>query len=225
MKIKWGALVVNGSGKLGGHVASKNRGGNYLRTLVTPSNPQTQFQQAGRGVFTQLTQGWSGLSDAERETWNNATDSFTRTDAFGDVRELSGKGLYISLNKERELVGLPFISIAPSPGPIEVPTLPTAAFLVSGGELEIVPGVQADPYIVIKSSGVVSQGTSFVKNKLRTIATGLVSTSTDPGPLFDAYVARFGQPALGDKIFISVYTVNESGQRSPQITKVAEVVA
>jgi len=47
MKIKFGSIVVNGSGKLGGHVYSSNRGGNYVRTLATPSNPQTPAQQLG----------------------------------------------------------------------------------------------------------------------------------------------------------------------------------
>ena len=30
MKMKWGALVVDGRGKIGGQVASKNRAGAYL---------------------------------------------------------------------------------------------------------------------------------------------------------------------------------------------------
>jgi len=46
MKMKFGAIVVDGRGKIGGHVASKNRGGAYLRTKVTPSNPQTGYQAA-----------------------------------------------------------------------------------------------------------------------------------------------------------------------------------
>ena len=50
MKIKWGALVVDGRGKLGGHVAAQNRGGSYLRTKVTPSNPQTTFQTGVRSM-------------------------------------------------------------------------------------------------------------------------------------------------------------------------------
>ena len=39
MKIKFGSEVVDGRGKIGGHVYSKNKGGAYKRTKVTPSNP------------------------------------------------------------------------------------------------------------------------------------------------------------------------------------------
>ena len=40
-KIKFGMMMTDASGKLGGQVFSKNRGGSYVRTKVTPTNPQT----------------------------------------------------------------------------------------------------------------------------------------------------------------------------------------
>ena len=75
MLIKFGSIVTRGSGKLGGHVFSRNRGGAYIRTNQTPSNPQTAFQQSGRATFTELTQGWSALTQNERDSWNNAINS------------------------------------------------------------------------------------------------------------------------------------------------------
>jgi len=221
MKIKFGSIVVNGSGKLGGHVYSKNRGGNYVRTLVTPSNPQTSFQQAGRSVFTGLTQGWSGLTQAERDTWNGATANFQRTDQFGDVRELSGKGLYISLNKELILVGQSTLSVAPTPSPINVPTSLTVGIsLVQPGFDEILltaPGLENPDLVVIKATPVLSPGTSFVKNKLRTILTGEKGVVFGETGVYNAYKARFGDLQAGDKVAFSVYVINEAGQRSPQV--------
>lgn len=51
MKIKWGMMMTDGRGKLGGQVASKNRAGAYVRTKVTPVNPRTTQQQAIRTLF------------------------------------------------------------------------------------------------------------------------------------------------------------------------------
>jgi len=59
MKIKFGAIVVAGSGKIGGHVASKNRGGAYLRTKVTPTNPNSPAQAGARALLASLSTGWS----------------------------------------------------------------------------------------------------------------------------------------------------------------------
>lgn len=59
MKIKYGAGIVDGSGKLNGWVASKNRGGSYMRTKVTPLNPSTSAQQNARGILGSLSTQWS----------------------------------------------------------------------------------------------------------------------------------------------------------------------
>jgi len=223
MKIKFGSIVVNGSGKLGGHVYSSNRGGNYVRTLATPSNPQTPAQQTGRSIFTTLTQGWSSLTQSERDTWNGATGTFEKTDQFGDTRELSGKGLYISLNKELILIEQAKIDTAPSALSIVFPGVfaPTVTALDSTivMNFENTPPI---PGLVVRSSGPVSAGTSFVKDKLRNIA---VNDTADDGVMLGAaYEERFGALVVGQKIAFSVYTVNLSGQRSPQLTIFAIVV-
>lgn len=44
-KIKFGMMMTDARGKLGGQVFSKNRSGSYVRTKVTPVNPQTTTQQ------------------------------------------------------------------------------------------------------------------------------------------------------------------------------------
>jgi len=219
MLIKFGSIVTRGSGKLGGHVYSTNRGGAYIRTNQTPSNPQTPFQQSGRAVFTELTQGWSALTQNERDSWSNATSSFPVTDRFGDSRELSGKGLYISLNKERQLISLPFLDLAPSPQGIVVPTGLDLNLSLTISEAEIIPITQSLNYVaVIKSTGVVSAGTSFVKNRLRAFSTFEGGNTPNPLDVWDKYVARFGTPQVGDKVYFSTYTINPAGQRSPEVT-------
>ena len=225
MLIKFGSIVTRGSGKLGGHVYSTNRGGAYVRTNQTPSNPQTPFQQSGRAVFTQLTQGWSALTEAERTSWNQATSSFPVTDRFGDSRELSGKGLYISLNKELVLVGKAILNVAPSPGPILVPSDIVVINSPINSQIDIrVPSLPGNTELVISASGVVSAGTSFVKNRMRVLFPEFIPNLQDLDENWTAYVNRFGTPAEGDKIFWSAYTVNSSGQRSPSFTQ-ANIVA
>ena len=72
MKILWGALVVDGRRKIGGQVASKNRGGAYMRNKVTPVNPQTAAQTAIRNRLAGLSQAWRALTAAQRAAWNGA---------------------------------------------------------------------------------------------------------------------------------------------------------
>jgi hypothetical protein len=50
-KIKFGMMMTDARGKLGGHVFSKNRSGAYVRTKVTPVNGQTTAQTGVRAIF------------------------------------------------------------------------------------------------------------------------------------------------------------------------------
>ena len=72
MKTKFGAVIVAGSGKVGGHVASHNRGGAYLRTKVTPVNPNTSYQAGVRNRLATIATSWKGLTAAQRLNWNGA---------------------------------------------------------------------------------------------------------------------------------------------------------
>jgi len=62
MKTLFGAIVVDGRGKLGGHVASKNRHGSYFRTKVSPSQPASQYSANVRARFTTISQAWRRAS-------------------------------------------------------------------------------------------------------------------------------------------------------------------
>ena len=98
MKAQFGALVVAGSGKINGWVASRNRGGAYFRTKVTPLNPSTSAQQNARGILGSLSTQWSQLTEEQRLSFNNAVASFATTDIFGDIRNPSGINLFVKLN-------------------------------------------------------------------------------------------------------------------------------
>lgn len=86
-------LSIDWSGKLGNQVASTARGGiQYLRALVTPSNPQSFLQTTVRNAIVALTALWTAtLTQAERDEWEAlATD------------EESGQNLFLSVNQARQ---------------------------------------------------------------------------------------------------------------------------
>lgn len=215
MKIKWGALVVDGRGKLGGHVAAQNRGGSYLRTKVTPSNPQSTFQTGVRNLFGSISAGWSDLTADQRNAWNNAVDSWKKTNIFGDLKIPSGKALYQRLNQQAQVVGYPVLSLPPVKEDIP-PSNVTAVAIDTTGETITATGLYngTNATVQVFSSGVVSAGTNFVKNLMRMIghSGGAAYSPTD---VYDDYVARFGTPSSGEKIFIGFKVVLPTGQASP----------
>lgn len=95
------------SGKLGGAVGLTTAAGMILRSLVIPSNPETDAQFFVRGVLSTLSARWSEvLSSTEREGWENLAD-----DTPGAA---SGINLYVKGNSERLRAEISTIDTAPT---------------------------------------------------------------------------------------------------------------
>ena len=214
-KIKFGMMMTDASGKLGGQVFSKNRGGSYVRTKVTPTNPQTSAQSTIRGIFASISSRWSSLTDAQRASFNGFVQAYARTDIFGDLRNPSGKSLFQRLNQNLEISGQAQTDVCNSPTEVPFANLTTAsadvthsAFLVDySGDLT---GVKA----IVWATPQISQGTKFVKNQLRQIAV-LDGRNAGSENIWAAYVAKFGTPVAGANISVAVRVINANGQASP----------
>lgn len=200
--------MVDGRGKINGSVASKNRAGAYVRTKVTPVNPNTTFQQGSRSLLTSLSQGWRGLTESQRDSWNNAVTDFQSTDIFGDLRKPTGKNLYTRLNVN-------LINCAQSP--ISVPPLPSEVAGVLTGTVTVnittpaytvaFTGGGAAVRIQIWATPGLSPGVSFVKSEYRFLES-VAGNTVSPIDIETAYLARFGTPAAGTKVFVKLVPVN-----------------
>lgn len=211
-KVKFGMMMTDASGKLGGQVFSKNRSGSYVRTKVTPSNPQSVAQQAIRSILSTVSSGWSDLTQAQRNSFNNAVEDWKKTDIFGDLKKPTGKNLYSALNIN--LLNTNQATILIAPAKTEIPFLNVTDVLgtVSTTSLVIEPTGDATGLVVIVSATpMLSAGTGFYKGKFREIA--LVDGADITGyDVWDQYVARFGTPVAGANIAFSFKLVAPNGQ-------------
>lgn len=224
-KIKLGAIVVDMRGKSNGHVFSKNRGGAYMRTKVTPSNPQSTFQMSVRGIFATISSAWSSLTNANRQSFENLVSSYARTDIFGDLRNPTGKNLFQRLNQNLELTGQTQLTTCPEPSVVPFANVTEAAGDASIPGFDVtLAGDTTGSKLMIFATPPMSQGTKFVKNKLRLIDVqdGGSAGSFD---FITAYASRFGALVAGQNIFVGVRVVNANGQASPLETVKATVIA
>jgi len=215
MKIKWGAFVTDGRGKIGGHVASKNAAGAFFRTKVTPSNPQTAAQSSARALFSLISQGWAALTQAQRNAWNNAVSDWQRTNVFGDLKQPTGKALYQRLNNQAQSAGLSAVTTVPAKG--ELPDdIVSAVAIDTTAETITLTGANTDAstQVCLWATAPLSAGTNGPGSKLRQIYT-VAGDSYVAGDAYDAYVARFGAPSVGANLFAGVKYVISSGQASP----------
>ena len=223
MKIKFGSLVVAGRGKIGGHVASQNRSGAYLRTKVTPSNPSTSYQVAARALLAGLSSAWRSLSAANRTAWNAAVGSFQRTNVFGDLVNPSGKNLYTRLNANLASIGVAAISAPPLPVAIVEPTLTITA--MAAGTFSITTGnLDAGQDYQVWTTDPMSAGISNWGNRYRLLS---VFNGGDPQPvvIHTDYLARFGPKVAGQQVAVWVVPIESATGQNGQGAEASGIVA
>jgi hypothetical protein len=156
------------------------------------------------------------LSASQRASWSNAVANFATTDIFGDIRNPSGNNLYVKLNTNLinseqstltvapEKLEVPFSGIVSAIGDISVSNI---AVTFENENLDTIP-------LLVFATPSLPQGVNFVKNKLRLLGKfeGDSNGLSNGGELWSAYVAKFGVPAIGANIVISVKPVIATGQ-------------
>lgn len=105
---------ADGSGKVGGVVASRNRWGSYFRAKVTPVNPNSTRQQAIRALFAQAVNYWTTtLTAGQRAAWENYGENTPKTDGLGNVMYLTGQNQFVRTSVARLQGGLAIVTAAP----------------------------------------------------------------------------------------------------------------
>lgn len=126
------ALTTMVSGKIGGLVGSHNRGGQYFRAWVVPTNPSSPGQQAVRTLLSVLASRWAILTSAQRDAWTMYGLNVPTTNRIGDVIYLTGQQWYIACNVARIRGGLsivddgPVIFLQDSLNPVSINTTPAS---------------------------------------------------------------------------------------------------
>ena len=213
--IKFGLVVTDARGKLGGHVFTKSRNGSTVRTKTIPSNPQTTAQQAARSRLASFSAKWRDLTVAQRDAWNAAVPQWSKTNVFGDQYNPSGKNLYVSLNINLLIVGGAPIDEPPLPTEVTAPGINN---LVLDGSTPLVSFDFANPRpfeqaLEVEATPSISPGITYARNKFRFIVSAPQNT-TPTVDLTAEYIAKFGAVTVGQQIIIKVTPiVVGTGQR------------
>ena len=227
MKVKYGSIVVAGSGKIGGHVASHNKGGAYFRTKVTPTNPQTTSQSLYRGIFSANSKEWSVLTDVQRQAWNTMESLKSVTGAFGDKMLLSGKALFSKVNNNLQAIGA--ATIASPVIPVSAYVMAVSSFTFNNGtqiaSLTFSNAIPATHTVIVKASPSVSPGISFSKNLTRIIR-GLNTGDTSPVALSGEYLGKFGAiGAAGQRVFWEMYAIEKVSGIASAVVRGSSIIA
>lgn len=133
-----GLIASEISGKVGGTVFAHNAGGQYIRQLRVPTNPNSPAQQEVRQNFGNSAIAWRDtLTEAQRQAWNAIGPTVEVVNRLGDTRQLTGQQAYVRAYSLAQLGGLADPSTAPAAtGSTELGTLSNLT-LTAPDEIEV----------------------------------------------------------------------------------------
>jgi hypothetical protein len=109
-----GTIIGAASGKLAGNVFSHNKGGQYIRQFVVPTNPNTLPQNRVRLFMADLSARWgNALTQAQRDGWIDYAANVPQINALGDEIFVTGLNQYVRANVPRIQASLPRQDDAP----------------------------------------------------------------------------------------------------------------
>jgi hypothetical protein len=196
-------LTIPSSGKIGLSVFYRGRFGQVSRQWTCPRNERTPARQKARGEFGHIALAWGRvLTQAQRDAWNLAASKVQSKKRL-ESGALTGQQLFQGLNSARACIGLSGMLLWPTPE-IVFGVNPVAGMTITNEEA----GVR----LLLRVSGPVTEDImvfgqapcSAGRSKRRNVAyLGLLpAPQNGMSDITDIYVARYGEPSPGTKVFI-----------------------
>jgi hypothetical protein len=180
-----GPLVSVLSGKVGGTVFARNRGGAYARAYAIPTRVTSTEAQYIKAAFTAASRGYANLTTGAIAAWDQYGAENPVSNRIGQLITLKGQSWYVGCNARLIRSGDTPIGLPPIlPSPV-IALASAAACDVSDGTAEIAIAAHPDDAsikVLVYAARSVSAGKRYVDN----LYTGVyISNAGDSGTTLD----------------------------------------
>jgi hypothetical protein len=199
-------IDVPQTGKLGLTVTYPSRNGLIRRSWVVPANPQTADQLVVRSRLANRAAAYDALTEAQQDAWIAAAAQEQSRPTLGQSGPLTGLQLYLKINANLEMVGEPTVTTPPAK-PTFTGVVTTGLVITNTGgtiAIKLAASGSSSAFQLVRGASPQNSGTRRIISKrylgqLPEVTGGFATITT-------IYSDKFGVPATGQRIFI---TVNE----------------
>jgi len=176
---------------------------------VSARKRPTASQRRARAEMRLLSDAWNGLTEEQRQAWDDAARTNRRGGVAARSRRRTGRRLFVKANFRRLALGEDLLTHPPGPECIRL--TPRVRFVITnnGGRIALQLSV-ADGQtegVMVSSWHPVNAGVmvwkKFVRIGLLPAPVGGISDITRQ------YVAKYGAPPVGKKVFIRLQQLND----------------
>lgn len=210
--IKFGAIVTDMRGKLGGHVFQKGNQSRVMKTGTLPKGRKTSIVQVRNNQLAQLRSDWNDLTVTNKQAWQLAAPNYTFKSKFGDQQAYNGYQFFLFLNMNLAKIGVASLTtpngIDPTVGRSQINTATFVAATQTFGSSGTL-GSPINKFIFyVQRKGTAAQKVDAKK---------FIATQADPAfaagnfARYQAFRAVIGFIAAGDIVYVGVQDVNDYG--------------
>ena len=208
MKVKFGSIIIDGAGKLGGNILAQNKAGKHIKNNKKYSQRSSDDQKRAQAIYAGNSFAWRQLSEAFQDAWRNAAADWKLTNRFGDIMKLSGQQLFIKANNNILKVGGARITVPPTK--VAVSAITQLQLIICDGVVFVhyeASNALPNEVLLIEFTDPMYKSVKYIKDRFRKLQT---TTNLGSGELDlnVEYYAKFGVPANGKKINARAQIVN-----------------
>lgn len=225
-QVKYGALVTELKGKIGGTVFQKSTAGFIAKNkqdakLMNSIGGSLKMLSAKMGIqlsfVSKVAQAWAALTDVQRNSFVAGAVNFPFKNKFGETYTASGFQVFMQLNLNQLFAGEAMFTTCPDKADSINPVSFTAAWDPSGTFI-LTPTIapSANTYTKVEACYGSSKGRALNAGRLKTVFGGKGAITID---IWNGYSALFGAFAAGSRIWVRLTYINtlDGTQSTPAI--------
>jgi hypothetical protein len=211
-------LDIPQSGRCGTTVSVQTRYGQVRRRYAVAKDARNPAQLRVRLAFERVVSRWRTLTENQRGDWATATDGVYSRPRLGQSGRLSGYLLFIKVNSILAYLGQALVVVPPERPRFDANPVGTLVATNTGGVPELKLSVSGDSAarIIVLATRPRSAGVSFAKHFA--ILGVLPAAEAGYSNITDLYVAKYGIPPAGTRIFIRTRQVLNGWEDAPRQT-------
>ncbi len=192
------------TGKLGLTVTFPGRNGLIRRMKVTPRNPRTTAQQVIRQNLATQAAAYDQLSDAQQEAWIAAAAQIPSKPHLGQKGPLTGLQLFTKINCALLAIGAEPVTAPPARSLLSLLPIDGLDITNTGGTLAIRLHTTSAPPDDTMLRACTPQNSGCRRGLGYRLLGTLPTPVANYVNITSAYTGRFGVPAVGKRVFVSV---------------------
>jgi len=190
------------SGKRGTIVSIHTAFGQAERQLTVPKNPRTPAQQRVRVTLGSIASRWRGLTDKQRIAWSALASDTHSQPRLGQSGRLNGCQLFIKINCTLAAAGMEQVVEPPERTAFAVNPVGALTIINDVGVIALKLAVPRAPahYVMVMATAPCSAG--IARPRRFTLLGALPVSAAGMSDITDLYVAKYGVPPVGSRVFI-----------------------